>query len=66
LSLWRRIGGWTLIFVGLAGCVLPIIPGLPILAVGVAIVGVDHPLIRPFRDWLHQKGLWPVKKKEPS
>jgi hypothetical protein len=42
------IGGCTLIFVGLLGMVLPIIPGIPILVAGVAILGTDHPIVRPF------------------
>lgn len=44
----KVVGGCTLIFVGLLGLVLPIIPGIPILAAGVAILGTDHPIVRPF------------------
>jgi hypothetical protein len=44
----KVIGGCTLIFVGLLGMVLPIIPGIPILVAGVAMLGTEHPLIRPF------------------
>ena len=53
----RQAGGWLLIAIGVAGCVLPIIPGVPILAAGVALVGLDHPLIRRCRDWLRSKGV---------
>nr|ALS88962.1 putative transmembrane protein (PGPGW) [uncultured bacterium] len=28
--------------------ILPIIPGIPILVAGVAILGTDHPIVRPF------------------
>ena len=42
------IGGCALIFIGLLGMVLPIIPGIPILVAGVAILGTDHPIVRPF------------------
>ena len=44
----KVVGGCTLIFVGLLGMILPIIPGIPILVAGVAILGTDHPIIRPF------------------
>jgi uncharacterized protein YqgC (DUF456 family) len=41
-STLRIAGAWTLIVIGVAGCVLPIIPGIPILAAGVAMLGKDH------------------------
>ncbi|MGA9768625.1 MAG: hypothetical protein WBV94_06275 [Blastocatellia bacterium] len=44
----KVVGGCTLIFIGLLGMVLPIIPGIPILVAGVAILGTDHPIVRPF------------------
>ena len=44
----KVIGGCTLIFLGLLGMILPIIPGIPILVAGVAILGTDHPIVRPF------------------
>jgi hypothetical protein len=44
----KVVGGCALIFLGLLGMVLPIIPGIPILVAGVAILGTDHPIIRPF------------------
>lgn len=53
----KKTGGWLLILIGLAGCVLPIIPGVPILIAGIALVGVEHPFIRPGRDWLRKKGI---------
>jgi hypothetical protein len=44
----KVVGGCTLIFLGLLGMILPIIPGIPILVAGVAMLGTDHPIVRPF------------------
>ena len=38
----RKIGGWALVCVGLAGLVLPIIPGIPLLLAGLAILAPDY------------------------
>jgi hypothetical protein len=42
------VAGIGLIVVGLLGTLLPIIPGIPIMLVGAALLGAEHPLIRPF------------------
>jgi hypothetical protein len=39
----RQVGGYTLLAAGLAGCVLPIIPGIPLLFAGLALLAVDTP-----------------------
>ena len=41
--------GFTLIGVGVLGCFLPIIPGIPLILAGAAIVGLEHPWIHPFK-----------------
>ena len=38
--------GIALIVVGVIGVVLPVIPGVPLLAVGLALVAPNHPLVR--------------------
>lgn len=43
----RRILGMTLIAAGVVGMLLPILPGIPLLLAGVALVGSDHPWVRP-------------------
>lgn len=41
---WARlIGGWALVVVGVLGFVLPIIPGLPLLLGGLALLAKDYP-----------------------
>jgi hypothetical protein len=44
----RLISGIVLLVCGLLGLILPIIPGIPLLIAGAALLGFDHPLIRPF------------------
>ena len=44
----RRAGGFTLIAFGLLGTLLPIMPGIPLIIAGIALVGSEHPWVRPF------------------
>ena len=59
----RVVTGLTLIGVGVIGLVAPIIPGIPLLIAGVALVGPDHPVVKRLRDRLTQ---WPHGKKRPG
>ena len=45
----KLAAGFTLIFIGILGCFLPIIPGIPLMLAGAAIVGMEHPWIHPFK-----------------
>lgn len=62
----RMVCGWCLILLGIAGCILPIIPGLPLLALGIALVGRRHPTIRWWsvnlrrtpRNWARSRQPW--------
>ena len=47
--LLRTAGVFVLILVGLVGVLLPVLPGLPLLILGIAILGLDHPVVRPVR-----------------
>jgi uncharacterized membrane protein YbaN (DUF454 family) len=42
----RSIAGITLVALGVAGIVLPLMPGVPFLIAGTALLGSDHPLSR--------------------
>jgi len=44
----RPIAGYVLLIVGIAGCLLPVIPGIPFLLGGAAILGWDHWAVRPW------------------
>ncbi len=53
----REISGLTLVAVGIAGCLLPLLPGIPLILAGAALLGTDHALVRRTRGWLEKKGL---------
>lgn len=46
LQKFKAILGMALCVVGLAGTLVPIIPGVPIVLAGLALMGADHPLVR--------------------
>lgn len=46
---FRTAVALLLMVVGLVGLLLPILPGLPLLVLGIAMLGLDHPLVRPVR-----------------
>jgi uncharacterized protein len=52
----RFIGGWLLILVGIAGCVLPILPGVPLILAGLALLAEEYAWARrwmdKFKAWL--------------
>jgi uncharacterized membrane protein YbaN (DUF454 family) len=51
----RTAGGLVLVVVGVAGLVLPVLPGIPILIAGLALLGTEHPvrvaIIRRLQRW---------------
>ena len=47
----REAAGFALLITGLLGLVLPIIPGVPLLAAGVATLGSDHPMVQRLDRW---------------
>jgi len=53
----RSAAGIALIVLGIIAVPLPIIPGIPMIAAGAALLGPRHPLIRYFKGWLSRRGL---------
>ncbi len=53
----RKVRGFALIAVGLVAMPVPIIPGIPLIVAGAAMLGSDHPLVRTCRTWLENKGI---------
>jgi uncharacterized membrane protein YbaN (DUF454 family) len=41
-SLWRTAGGWTFLVFGVAGLVLPVLPGVPLLLAGLIMLSADY------------------------
>jgi hypothetical protein len=46
VAVLRRLIGLLCIAIGVAGCILPIVPGLPFLAVGARVLGRRDPALR--------------------
>jgi uncharacterized membrane protein YbaN (DUF454 family) len=51
----KTLIGYGLLLLGIMGCLLPIIPGIPFLLGGAAILGWEHPLIRPWAKYLRRR-----------
>lgn len=56
-TLWaaaRLVLGVLLIVVGAIGTLLPVLPGIPLMIAGVALLGTEHWLVKPFHDRLQR------------
>jgi hypothetical protein len=51
----RRALGIGLTAAGLAAIPIPVLPGVPLVAAGAAMLGGDHPLVRAGKNWLGQR-----------
>jgi hypothetical protein len=59
---WRRVRtalGLALVGLGAIGLLVPLLPGIPLIVAGAAVVGPDHPVIRwvqtRWSSWRHRK-----------
>jgi uncharacterized protein len=57
----RDIGGFVLLIAGAIGCVLPILPGIPLLLAGVYILAPRYPRIGAWRERIEQ--FWKTIRK---
>ena len=53
----RLIAAWLLIAIGLILGPFPIIPGWPLVAAGVALLGPNHRFVKRVRAWLVKRGI---------
>lgn len=59
----RTVAGISLILLGAIGTLVPVVPGVPMILAGVALVGTDHPWIRAAKArW----GSWGGKRPKAS
>lgn len=57
-SLCRSAGGWILVVLGVAGLMLPVLPGAPLLIAGLVMLSADH---RWARNCLRRVRVWTRK-----
>ncbi|MCU1226392.1 MAG: hypothetical protein JWQ42_4485 [Edaphobacter sp.] len=54
----RKLGGWGLLIVGVAGCVLPVAPGIPFVLAGLVLLAKDYAwakhALRRMKRWVIQ------------
>ena len=50
----REVTGLVLLTVGVIGLIVPVIPGIPLLLGAAALLGPDHPKIRPWMERIQQ------------
>jgi len=53
----RRALGIGLIAAGMAAIPIPVLPGVPLVAAGAAMLGGNHPLVRAGKNWLSKRGI---------
>lgn len=55
----KRIAAYLCLGAGVAGLALPLLPGIPLLIIGVALLGPDHPIRRMLSRWIPKAGKRP-------
>lgn len=62
IIVWQKVRviiGIAMCVIGVVGTLVPVIPGVPIILAGVALMGTDHPLVRKvkerFQKWRDRK-----------
>lgn len=50
-SVWKLISGWLCIALGVVGIVLPILPGIPLLIIGLVLLSTQY-------HWAHRGMVW--------
>jgi len=54
-ALIRQVAGWTLLVIGVAGLILPVLPGWPFLGAGALLLAPHVRLFRRFAAWFHAR-----------
>jgi uncharacterized membrane protein YbaN (DUF454 family) len=52
----KRIAAYLCLVLGVAGLGLPLLPGIPLLIFGVALLGPEHPIRRTLSRWIPGTG----------
>ncbi len=61
----RTILGLLCVAAGLLAVPVPVVPGIPLILAGVALLGTKHPILRSLRAWLRSRGIGSFKEEQP-
>jgi uncharacterized membrane protein YbaN (DUF454 family) len=51
----RQVAGYACLIAGMIGCILPVLPGIPLLFAGLGLLAVDSPWAARLRDKIMAK-----------
>lgn len=55
-QIWKPIAAYVCLIAGIAGLALPLLPGIPLLIVGMALLAPEHPIRRKLARWMPGRG----------
>jgi uncharacterized RDD family membrane protein YckC len=56
--MFKRISAYVLLVAGLAGLAVPFLPGIPLLLVGLGLLGPEHPIRQMVTRWMKRAPGW--------
>ena len=59
----RKAVGWGLLVAGVAGCVLPVAPGIPLVLAGLVMLARDYEWARQMLQWMRR---WVVRMRRKA
>jgi uncharacterized protein YqgC (DUF456 family) len=62
----KRISAYVLLVAGVAGLALPFLPGIPLLLVGLGLLGPEHPIRKTAARWMKRAPRWMKGKPDNS
>jgi uncharacterized membrane protein YbaN (DUF454 family) len=54
----KRISAYILLVAGVAGVAMPLLPGIPLLLVGLHLLGPEHPIRKVLSRWVQRRPRW--------
>jgi uncharacterized protein YqgC (DUF456 family) len=62
--MFKRISAYVLLIAGVAGLALPLLPGIPLLLIGLNLLGPEHPIRQMLSRWTKRRPRW--MKRRPG
>jgi uncharacterized protein YqgC (DUF456 family) len=54
----KRISAYVLLIAGVAGLAMPLLPGIPLLLVGLSLLGPEDPIRQRLSRWIKRMRGW--------